>query len=132
MASEREIVRYLNDVQACAALAARLAARSELAASEDALDFLEKIARRSETAPLSRRQTEFLLAIRDDNELVRTLHRFDLAAVLRSLWVARADIADESDVAFLERLRERGQSSFRVAEARRLLRVARGVDGLLD
>jgi hypothetical protein len=132
MAFEREIVRYLQNVDACRALAASLAAREGLDASDDAKDFLDKVAVRSDDAPLTRRQTEFLLSIRDDNRYVSSLYDFDLVAVLKNCWLARADLDDEGDVAFLARLKERGGKSFKVAEGRRLLRVARKIDGVVD
>lgn len=132
MAAEREIVRYMHDIEACRALAARLAGREELAGSEQAGPFLEKIAGWAFEDPPTRRQVEFLLGIRDDNRFVGSLYDFDLTRVLGACWAARADVLDEDDVGFLERLKTRGGTTFRVAEARRLLRIARGITGVLD
>jgi hypothetical protein len=132
MAYEHEIVRFLHDVDACRALAAALAKRDGLEASDDARDFLDKVAGWSFDAPLTRRQTEFLLGIRDDNRYVTSLYDFDLAALVKACWQARSDVADDADVGFLGRLKERGGKSFKVGEGRRLLRIARGVGGLVD
>jgi hypothetical protein len=136
MAFELEIVRTMQDVGAARALATSLLAREALDASDDAIDFLEKVAGWDGEAPLSRRQAEFLLAVRDDNRYVASLYDFDLARVLRECWSARADLEDEADATFLAGLRDRvaarGGKTFRVAEGRRLLRVARRIGGVLD
>lgn len=132
MPAEREIVRYMHDVEACRALAASLAARDGLACTDDARDFLDKVAGWDADWELSRRQAEFLLGIRDDNRYVTTLYDFDLAAVFWECWAARADLEEEGDAAFLERLKAQGAKQYRVADARRLLRLARTLPGVVD
>ena len=75
--------------------------------------------------PLSTRQAEKLLEIRDDLRRVSSVEGFSVKTMLPACYEARLDLDDENDIEFLERLRASSATEWRYRDARRVLYCAR-------
>jgi hypothetical protein len=98
-----------------------LLASAELTSWEE--PFLEGM--KVHQGPLSTRQAEKLVEIRDQNQWVSKIRDFSVRLLLNACWEARHDLNDEDDIPFIESLKARGASTARYREACRLLRCAR-------
>lgn len=121
MSSWKEIERIKRDPAGARALAKSLLAIPDLTAWEE--PFLEDMG--VHQGPLSTRQAEKLVEIRDQNAWVSTIQGFSVRSLLNACWEARYDLNDEDDVAFVEGLKARGSSTARYREAFHLLDCAR-------
>jgi hypothetical protein len=128
MTSWKEIESIKRDPAGARAMAKILLATAELTSWEQ--PFLEGM--EVHKGPLSTRQAEKLVEIRDQNQWVSTIGRdFSVRLLLNACWEARCDLKDEDDIAFIESLKARGASTARYREACRLLRCARRL-GVID
>lgn len=75
--------------------------------------------------PLSTRQSEKLVELRDDHELHTRVDGFSVTSLIEGCWLARLDLESDSDLEFMERLKEGGRTALRRREVRRLLHCAR-------
>ena len=121
MASWKEIEELKRNPDRGRVLAKSLLARPGLTTWEE--DFLEKL--EGHQGPLSTRQAEKLLEIRDDIRRVESIEGFSVKTMLPACYEARLDLDDEDDIEFLESLRASNATVWRYRDARRVLRCAR-------
>lgn len=123
MASWKEIERFRRDVGAAKRLAAKLLAfHSDF--TEWERDFLEKISQIDADYGLTTRQTEKLLQIRDDSELITEYRGFSIRLLIKQIYEARLDL-EEGDETWIVHIRENYDSSIRRRHVSRLMRYAR-------
>jgi hypothetical protein len=127
MSSWKEIEKIKGDPAGARAMAKVLLATAELTSWEG--PFLEGM--EVHKGPLSTRQAEKLVEIRDQNRWVSKIRDFSVRLLLNACWEARHDLNDEDDIAFIESLKARGASTARYREACRLVRCAREL-GVID
>ncbi len=125
MTDYREINELTKDPQRAAAIAQYLLKLADIAWTDWEADFLEDMVRRRE--PLSTRQAEKLVELREASVRYDKVEGFVLAALIAKCWLNRHDLGSEHDVAFIERLKASGATSLRRREAVRLLRCARAI-----
>ncbi|KAB2920554.1 MAG: hypothetical protein F9K29_01575 [Hyphomicrobiaceae bacterium] len=118
----REINDLAKDPQRAAVLAQFLLKLADIAWTDWEADFLEDMAGRRE--PLSTRQAEKLVELREASVRYDKVEGFVLAALIAKCWLNRHDLASDHDVAFIERVKASGATSLRRREAARLLRCA--------
>jgi hypothetical protein len=101
MASWREIDRVRKDPQAAVNIAKRLLELSPTEFTDWELDFLRSIQRLRNVEEFTTRQSEKLLQIRDDTEMVEEVLGFSVRLLLKGCFEARLDLseADEEWVA---------------------------------
>jgi hypothetical protein len=131
MADWQEINRISKDPQAVRSLAQRLLQLAYMAWAGDRLRFLEDMARVRE--PVTTRQAEYLIDLRDDAELFSTVGRFSVAALIEDCWRHRLPdryrgLSDD-DCQFIERIR--GKTSLPRPQLRRLFACCREL-GLIE
>jgi len=85
--------------------------------------FLENMSTQQE--PLTTRQSEKLLEIRDAAQYFSAYDGFNIDTLIGTCWMARLDLNDEDDIAFIERLKESGAKSIRRRQVKRLFRCCR-------
>ena len=121
MTSWKEVERLKRDPAGARALATSLLAIPDLTSWEE--PFLADM--QVHQGPLSTRQAEKLLEVRDQNAWVATIRDFSVRSLVNACWEARYDLNDEDDTSFVEMLKARGSSTARCREACRLLDLAR-------
>ena len=131
MASWREIDSLRKDPTAFRALAKRLLNLPH----EDYTDweklFLDDMAfSRKTVAEFTTRQSEKLLQIRDDAELVKSYRGFSIKALLKGCYDGRQDL-DEADEAWIVDMYARNAQSIKRRHVGRLTRCARALN-LID
>jgi hypothetical protein len=101
MASWREIDRVRKDPQGAVNIAKRLLELSPTEFTDWELDFLRSIRRLRNVEEFTTRQSEKLLQIRDDTEVVEEVLGFSVQLLLKCCFEARLDLseADEEWVA---------------------------------
>lgn len=120
----RKIDALSKDVSRAARLATFLLKLPEMSWTDWETDFLEAISTRGE--PLSTRQAEKLVELEDASVWHdRTADGFSVRLLVRECFLARAELAGEADVAFIERLHAEGCTRLRRVGLQRLLRCAR-------
>lgn len=120
----RKIDALSKDVSRAQRLAGFLSRLPEISWTDWEADFLEAISIRGE--PLSTRQAEKLLELAEASVWhERTADGFSVRLLARDCFLARAELAGEADVAFIERLHAEGCTRLRRAGLQRLLRCAR-------
>jgi hypothetical protein len=88
------------------------------------LDFLQHmVGRRSE--PITTRQGEKLLELRDDAEYYFSVHGFSVQSLIENCWLARDDLKSEDNRKFIEQLKETDISCVKRRQLRKLLACAR-------
>lgn len=130
MASWREIDRLRKNARAFRALAKHLLDLSSDDATPWESDFLESIFLLADVKEFTTRQSEKMLQIRDDYELVATFRGFSVASLIRGCWEARLDLS-EDDEAWIILLYEQRPGLIKRRSIGRLMRCARQI-GLID
>jgi hypothetical protein len=121
MASWKEIEELKRNPARARHMAKFLLATPDLSTWEEG--FLESI--ESREGPLSTRQAEKLVEIRDDLRRVSSIKGFSVKTMLPACYEARLDLHDESDIEFLERLSASNTTEWRYRDACRVLYCAR-------
>lgn len=126
MTDYRKIDALSKDVSRAKRLAAFLLKVSEMSWTDWEADFLEAMAGRTEA--LSTRQAEKLVEL----EAAAVWHEktadgFSVQVLVRECFLARADLASDENVAFIEKLNLEGCTRLRGQGLQRLLRCARAL-----
>jgi hypothetical protein len=122
MASWREIDRIRKASAEFRSLAKRLLGFIDLTDWEK--DFLASIRDDRDHKEFTTRQSEKLLQIRDDYELVTEFHGLSVKILLRQCRDARLDLS-EDDEEWIQQVFERNETSIRRKNVGRLMRCAR-------
>ena len=70
------------------------------------IDFLEHMGRHKGPDPITTRQGEKLLELRDDAEYYSAVRGFGVQSLIENCWLARDDLDSEDDRRFIEQLKE--------------------------
>lgn len=122
MTDYREINQIARDPARARAIARHLLTIGAMAWTDWELDFLDSMSAQEE--PLSTRQGEKIVELRDEAVLHARVEGFRLDTLIDRCWLGRDEL-DEPDRGFIERLKAAGATSLRKREAMRLLRCAR-------
>jgi hypothetical protein len=123
MPSWKEIDRIAKDPGAVRILAKSLLRMTEMEWRVWELDFLDNMSNQKE--PLTTRQAEKLLEIRDSSQIFSTYDGFNVVTLMHKCWVARFDLSSDDDIDFIERLKDCGSKSIRRRQVSRLFRCCR-------
>lgn len=127
----RELKRLADDPQAARGLADLLLTHRADLLSDGAQDLLASLKTRAGEKPLTMRQLEALLDIRDRSTVSNKVGPYNLAKLVRQVWERRADLADFEDEEWIASLRERDLvRGLTEAERRRLVVICKspGID----
>jgi hypothetical protein len=105
MQDYREIDRIRKDFVAVRSLAKRLLDLPHADWNEWEIDFLQHMARHKGPDPITTRQGEKLVELRDDAEYYSSVHGFSVQSLIKNCWVARDDLSREEDKRFIEDLK---------------------------
>jgi hypothetical protein len=122
MTSHIEMLRIAKDPVAIRSLAKRLLSLPNHEWTEWEIDFLDSMSKFSGPEPLTMRQREKLIELRDDAEYLTEYRGFSIKRLNERCYLARDDLS-ERDVEFIEGLR--GQASIQRRKLSRLLRCCR-------
>ena len=125
MQDYKEIDRIRKDLVAVRSLAKRLLDVPRADWSDWEIDFLQHMARHKGTDPITTRQCEKLIELRDDAEYYSSVHDFSVQSLIKNCWLARDDLDSEDDRKFIEHLKETSYSSVKRRQLRKLLACAR-------
>jgi hypothetical protein len=125
MQDYKEIDRIRKDLVAVRSLAKRLLELPHADWNDWEIDFLQHMARRKGHDPITTRQGEKLLELRDDAEYCSSVRGFSVQSVIKNCWLARADLDSEADRKFIEQLEETNCLSVKRRQLRKLLACAR-------
>jgi hypothetical protein len=120
----REIDRICKDVVAVRSLAKQLLDLSQADWNDWELDFLQHMVRRR-SEPITTRQGEKLLELRDDVEYYSSVHGFGVQSLIDNCWLARDGLKSEENRKFIEQLKETSISCVKRRHLRKLLACAR-------
>jgi hypothetical protein len=121
----REIDRIRKDAVAVSSLAKRLLVTPNHDWSDWELDFLQHIARHRGRDPITTRQGEKLIELRDDAEYHSSAQGFSVLSLITNCWLARDDLSSEQNKKFIEELKASGVSAIRRRQLGKLLACAR-------
>jgi hypothetical protein len=129
MSSHRAMKDLAESPEAVRALARHLLARADGQAqvgwTEWELDFLDSMARRATSTPLSMRQREILVELRNAAERHSAIDGFSVRGLVERCWLERFDLSDEDSQRFIEDLRASGLQSVTGRQRGRLLACCR-------
>ena len=125
MQDYREIDRIRKDTVAVHSLAKRLLNTPNHEWNDWELDFLEHMARHRGPNPITTRQGEKLIELRDGAEYHSSVQGFSVASLITNCWAARDDLNSEQDKKFIEDLKASGVSAIRKRQLGKLLACAR-------
>jgi hypothetical protein len=125
MQDYREIDRIRKDLVAVRSLAKRLLDLPHADWNDWEIDFLQHMVRRTGSEPITTRQGEKLVELRDDAEYFSSAHGFSVQSLIEKCWLARDDLDREGDRTFIEQLKETSFSSVKRRQFRKLLACAR-------
>jgi hypothetical protein len=128
MSSEREMIEIGKDPVRVRALGMKLLVLHNSGLTEWETEFLTHMAEWDGPDPLSTRQAEILLELRDNLTKHATVDRLNVASLISGCWLGRLDL-NEEDQAFVEKIR--GSVELNRRDLRRLLRCARSL-GLVE
>jgi len=97
---------------------------SQLAWSDWELDFLANMQAHDGPEPLTMRQVEVLVELRDASQTFTRLGGMDVVSLINDCWLARFDL-DEDGEAFVAGLKATGARGLKRRQALRLLAIAR-------
>ncbi len=125
MQDYREIDRIRKDLVAVRSLAKRLLELPHADWNDWEIDFLQHMARHKGPDPITTRQSEKLVELRDDAEYYSSVHGFSVQSLVKNCWVARDDLNSEADRKFIEDLKATSYSCVKRRQLRKLLACAR-------
>ena len=129
MATHREMKDLAENLPAVRALAAYLLKLTQATPpvewTEWELDFLEHMASRDSPEPLSLRQREILVELRDSTTRHSRIDGFSVPSLIERCWLERCELASEADVDFIVALRTSGLPTVSQRQRGRLLRCCR-------
>jgi hypothetical protein len=105
MQDYREIDRIRKDFVAVRSLAKRLLDLPHADWNDWEIDFLQHMARHKGPDPLTTRQGEKLIELRDDAEYYSSVHGLSVQSLINNCWLARDDLSREEDKKFIEDLK---------------------------
>lgn len=130
MSIHREIARFKTSPEAAQSLARALLSHEGAAWSDWELDFLEGLAGRASSEPLSTRQAEKLLELRDNARAFERVDGLSVRALIEDCFLGRLDLSEEDEV-FVASLKAAGLKSLKLRPLKRLLACSRQL-GVID
>jgi hypothetical protein len=127
MQDYREIDRIRKDVVAVRTHAKRLLALSDADWNDWEIDFLQHMSRHKGPDPITTRQGEKLLELRDDAEYYSSVNGFSVQSLINNCWLGRDDLSREEDKKFIEDLKAATNSCVKRRQLRKLLACAREI-----
>jgi hypothetical protein len=124
MQDYKEIDRIRKDLVAVRSLAKRLLILPHADWNDWEIDFLQHMGRHKGPDPITTRQGEKLLELRDDAEYYSSVRGFSVQSLIKNCWLARDEL-DNGDRKFVELLKETSYSSIKRRQLRKLLACAR-------
>jgi hypothetical protein len=125
MQDYREIDRIRKDLVAVRSLAKRLLELPHADWNDWEIDFLQHMVRRKGSEPITTRQGEKLLELRDDAEYYSSVHGFSVQSLIENCCLARDELDSEDNRKFIEQLKETSVSCLKRRQLRKLLACAR-------
>ena len=125
MQDYKEIDRIRKDLVAVRSLAKRLLELPHTDWNDWEVDFLQHMARDKGPDPITTRQGEKLLELRDDAEYYSSVRGFSVQSLIKNCWLARDDLDSEDDRKFIAQLKETSYSSIKRRQLRKLLACVR-------
>ena len=125
MQDYKEINRIRKDLVAVRSLAKRLLNLPHADWNDWEIDFLQHMSRHKGPDPITTRQGEKLLELRDDAEYYSAVRGFSVQCLIENCWLARDDLDSEENRRFIEQLKETSYSSIKRRHLRKLLACAR-------
>ena len=125
MQDYREIDRIRKDLVAVRSLAKRLLELPHADWNDWEIDFLQHMARHKEPDPITTRQGEKLVELRDDAEYYSSVHGFSVRSLIKNCWLARDDLSSAGNRKFIDQLKETSCSCVKRRQLRKLLACAR-------
>src|SRR5436189_1746611 len=125
MQDYKEIDRIRKNLVAVRSLAQRLLDLPRADWNDWEIDFLQHMARHKRPDPITTRQCEKLLELRDDAEYYSSVHGFSVQSLIKKCWLARDDLDSENDRKFIVHLKETSCSCVKRRHHRKLLAFAR-------
>ena len=125
MQDYKEIDRIRKNLVAVRSLAKRLLDLPRADWNDWEIDFLQHMARHKGLDPITTRQCEKLLELRDEAQDYSSVHGFSVQSLIKNCWHARNDLDSEDDRKFIEHLKETSCSSVKRRQLRKLLVCAR-------
>ena len=125
MQDYKEIDRIRKDLVAVRSLAKRLLSLPHGDWNDWEIDFLQHMGRHKGPDPITTRQGEKLLELRDDAEYHSSVRGLSVQILIKNCWLARDDLGSEDDRKFIEQLKETSYSGIKRRQLRKLLACAR-------
>ena len=125
MQDYKEIDRIRKDLVAVRSLAKRLLSLSHGDWNDWEIDFLQHMGRHKGPDPITTRQGEKLLELRDDAEYHSSVRGLSVQILIKNCWLARDDLGSEDDRKFIEQLKETSYSGIKRRKLCKLLACAR-------
>jgi replication fork clamp-binding protein CrfC len=132
MASHIEMKRLSDDLDAVHRLVQFLQTVTTAEWTEWELNFLDSLQLRKSKDPLSLRQTEKLIELRDAAQTFSRYEGYSIKTLISSCHSNALDLADDEDVAFIERLKAENPATLKRRPLFRLVRCARELDIIHD
>jgi hypothetical protein len=127
MQDYKEIDRVRKDSVAVKSLAKKLLSIPNHDWNDWELDFLEHMVPHRGPEPITTRQGEKLVELRDQSEYHSSVMGFSVASLITNCWLARDDLRSENDRKFIEDLKASGASALRRRHLGKVLACARQV-----
>jgi hypothetical protein len=125
MQDYKEIDRIRKNLVAVRPLAKRLLDLPRADWNDWEIDFLQHMARHKGPDPITTRQCEKLLELRDEAEYYSSVRGLSVQSLIKNCWLARDDLDCEDDRKFIEHLKETSCSGVKRRQLRKLLACAR-------
>ena len=127
MQDYKEIDRVRKDSVAVKSLAKRLLSIPNHDWNDWELEFMDHIVRHRGLEPITTRQGEKLIELRDHSQYHSSVQGFRVASLITNCWLARDDLKNEEDRKFIDNLKTSGASALRRRHLGKLLACARQV-----